>query len=151
MQVTARVDYAIRAVAELAAHPDNALSRNELAEAQGLPGKFLESILRDLTREGLLVSQRGSGGGFRLARPAEEIPLADIVRAVDGPLAAVRGHPPERVAYQGPAESLTKVWVAVRASLRQVLEVTTVADVVAGRLPAGVEQLLADEQAWHRR
>jgi Rrf2 family protein len=151
MQVTARVDYAIRAVVELAAHPARALSRNELAAAQVMPGKFLESILRDLTREGLLASQRGSGGGFRLSRPPEEITLADIVRAVDGPLAAVRGIAPEGVTYTGSAASLTKVWVAVRASLRQVLEATTVAHVVAGDLPASVQQLIADEQAWHRR
>ena len=151
MQVTARVDYAIRAVVELAAHPDQALSRNELATAQGMPGKFLESILRDLTREGLLASQRGSGGGFRLNRPPEQIPLADIVRAVDGPLAAVRGSAPEGIAYTGSATALTKVWVAVRASLRQVLEATTVAHIVAGEFPAPVQQLIADEQAWHRR
>lgn len=151
MQVTARVDYAIRAVAELAAHPDTALTRNDLAVAQELPGKFLESILRDLARDGILASQRGSTGGFRLSRPASTITLADIVRAVDGPLAAVRGYPPESVSYQGAAESLTKVWVATRAAMRQVLETTTVADLVSGSLPQIVQQLIADDQAWHRR
>lgn len=151
MQVTARVDYAIRAVAELAAHPDRALTRNDLADAQHLPGKFLESILRDLTRDGVLSSQRGSSGGFRLTRAPQEITLADIVRAVDGPLTAVRGVAPESVAYSGAAASLTRVWVAARAAMRGVLETTTIADLISGELPEPVERLIADDGAWHRR
>ena len=151
MQVTARVDYAIRAVAELATHPERGLTRNELAAAQQLPGKFLELILRDLTRDGLLSSQRGSAGGFRITRAPETITLADIVRAVDGPLSAVRGAAPEAVAYSGAAASLTRVWVATRAAMRGVLETTTFADLISGELPPQVEQLIADDGAWHRR
>lgn len=151
MQVTARVEYALRAVAELAAEPGRSFSRGDIAGAQGLPGKFLESILRDLTREGLLVSRRGSGGGFQLARPAAEISLAQVVRAVDGPLAAVRGIAPEGVSYPGPARALTEVWVAVRAAVRTILEDTTVADLVAGELPAHVRELISTDEAWHRR
>ena len=104
MQVTARTEYALRAMAELAAQPDRPFSRNDLADAQELPGKFLESILRDLVREGLLVSRRGTGGGFQLAKPPAEISLAAVVRAVDGPLAAVRGIAPEGAVYPGPAK-----------------------------------------------
>lgn len=151
MQVTARVDYAIRAMAEFAAQPDRALTRKDLATAQGLPGKFLESILRDLARDGILTSQRGASGGFRLGRPADDITLADVVRAVDGPLAAVRGQPPESVEYTGPARALTRVWVATRAALRQVLEATTVADLASGTLPEHVERLTEDTEAWRRR
>ncbi|CAL8979503.1 Putative HTH-type transcriptional regulator [Propionicimonas sp. T2.31MG-18] len=151
MQVTARVDYAIRAMAEFAAQPDRALTRKDLAAAQDLPGKFLESILRDLARDGILTSQRGASGGFRLGRPAADITLADVVRAVDGPLAAVRGQPPESVEYTGPARALTRVWVATRAALRQVLEATTVADLASGTLPDHVERLTEDTEAWRRR
>lgn len=151
MQVTARAEYALRAVAELAAEPERPLSRNDLAEAQGLPGKFLESILRDLVRDGILTSRRGAGGGFQLARSPGEITLADVMRAVDGPLAAVRGVAPEGVSYPGAAQALTDVWVAVRAAVRGILESTTVADLVAGRLPESVQRLISSEDAWHRR
>ncbi len=151
MQVTARTEYALRAMAELAAQPDRPFSRNDLADAQELPGKFLESILRDLTREGLLVSRRGTGGGFQLAKPPAEISLAAVVRAVDGPLAAVRGIAPEGAVYPGPAKSLTEVWVAVRAAVRMILEDTTVADLVSGDLPDHVRALIASDDAWHRR
>lgn len=151
MQVTARTEYALRAMAELAAQPDRPFSRSDLADAQELPGKFLESILRDLVREGLLVSRRGTGGGFQLAKPPAEISLAAVVRAVDGPLAAVRGIAPEGAVYPGPAKSLTDVWVAVRAAVRTILEDTTVADLVSGELPDHVRQLIASDDAWHRR
>ncbi|PZQ47686.1 MAG: transcriptional regulator [Phenylobacterium zucineum] len=151
MQVTARTEYALRAMAELAAQPDRPFSRSDLADAQDLPGKFLESILRDLTREGLLRSRRGSGGGFQLARPPAEISLAAVVRAVDGPLAAVRGIAPEGVTYPGPAKALTEVWIAVRAAVRTILEDTTVADLVSGELPEHVRRLIASDDAWHRR
>ncbi len=151
MQITARSDYAIRAAVELAVDPERARSASDLARAQDLPGKFLEAILRDLTRAGLVASQRGSSGGYRLARPAADISLAEIMRAVDGPLAAVRGVPPEAVSYAGPAEALTRVWVAVRAAVRTVLEDTTLADLAAGDLPASVRSLIADDEAWRRR
>lgn len=151
MQITARSDYAIRAAVELAIDPERARSGSDLARAQELPGKFLEAILRDLTRAGVVTSQRGSSGGYRLARPAADINLAEIMRAVDGPLAAVRGVPPETVSYAGPAEALTQVWVAVRAAVRTVLEDTTLADLAAGELPAQVRSLIADDEAWRRR
>ncbi|MFT4110377.1 RrF2 family transcriptional regulator [Propionicimonas sp.] len=151
MQVTARVEYALRAVAELAADPGRSFSRNELATAQDLPGKFLESILRDLVREGVLVSRRGAGGGFQLAVPASELTLAEVVRAVDGPLAAVRGVAPEGATYEGAAAALTEIWVAVRAAVRMILEGTTVADLVSGELPGHVRELISSEEAWHRR
>lgn len=151
MHVTARADYAVRAVVQLAADPDGSATRHELAETQQIPGKFLEGILTDLRRAGLLLAQRGSRGGYQLALPASAIALADIIRAVEGPLAAVRGEPPEDTSYPAAAAALTEVWVALRASLRQVLEVTTVADVVAGELPGPVRSLLQQPEAWIRR
>lgn len=151
MYVTARADYAVRAIVELAARAPAAATRTELAEAQDIPGKFLEGILGDLRRAGLLDSQRGSAGGYRLARDPSELPLADIIRAVEGPLAAVRGQPPEGVTYAGTTRHLTEVWVAVRASLRAVLETTTVADVLAGTLPEPVRSLTERPDSWSRR
>jgi Rrf2 family protein len=151
MQITARIDYAVRAVLQLAAHQGGAQSRADIAEAQRIPSKYLESILIELRQSGLLVAQRGAGGGYSLARPATEITIADVVRAVDGPLAGVRGLPPESVEYDGAAVGLRDLWVAARASLRGVLERTTVADGVAGTLPEEIAALLADEDAWLRR
>jgi Rrf2 family protein len=151
VQITARVDYAVRACAELAAHDGDTATRAQLAEAQGIPAKFLEAILVDLKKAGVIVSQRGSGGGYLLAEPPSEITLADVIRAVDGPLSAVRGIAPETIQYSGPAEPLRDVWVAVRASLRLVLESTTLADLVSGELPAHVRSLLASDGAYERR
>jgi Rrf2 family protein len=151
VHVTARSDYAIRAVCELAARLPKSVTRSELAEAQMIPGKFLESILGDLRRAGLLESQRGAAGGYRLARDPARIPLADIIRAIDGPLAAVRGMPPEEAEYHGAASHMREVWVAVRASMRAVLETTTVADVRDGALPAVVSDLTAKPESWSRR
>lgn len=119
-----------------------------LAEAQGLPVKFLEAILAELRRSGLVASQRGSEGGYRLARPASKISVADVFRAIDGPLAEVRGERPESTVYEGAAQHLQEVWIAVRASLRSVLEATTLADLVSGKLPARVRRLAADPDAW---
>lgn len=151
MQITARVDYAVRALVELVSRDGRNTTRAELAEAQGIPPKFLEAILTDLKKAGLLRAQRGSAGGYVLTVPAEQIALADVVRAVDGPLAAVRGIAPEAVSYEGTAQPLRDVWVAVRASLRLVLEETTIADVVAGRLPEHVTALLEEDGAYQRR
>jgi Rrf2 family protein len=151
VHVTARADYAIRAVVELAANPAGSATRQQLAEQQEIPGKFLEGILTDLRRAGLLAAQRGSRGGYQLALPANAIALADIIRAVEGPLAAVRGEPPEDTAYAGAAKSLTQVWVALRSSIRHVLEETTVADVVSGTLPPPVRSLIDQPEAWTRR
>ncbi|WP_298328769.1 Rrf2 family transcriptional regulator [Haloactinopolyspora sp.] len=151
MHVTARADYAVRAVVQLASIQPATATRHQLAEAQDIPGKFLETILGDLRRAGLLEAQRGAAGGYRLTRPPEQILLADIVRAAEGPLAAVRGQPPEDTTYPGPARPLTQVWVAVRASLREVLETVTVADILTGELPEHVSDLLARPDSWSRR
>ncbi|PZF79220.1 RrF2 family transcriptional regulator [Jiangella anatolica] len=151
MHITARADYAVRAVVQLASQQPASATRQQLAEAQDIPGKFLETILGDLRRAGILDAQRGATGGYRLTRPAAEITLADIVRATEGPMAAVRGMPPEDMIYPGPAQPLTRVWIAVRASLREVLEHTTVADVIADRLPDHVIELQSRPDSWTRR
>ena len=149
MQVTARVDYAVRAVVQLAV--DGPSSRGGIAAAQGIPAKFLESILLRLRQGGLLVAQRGTTGGYALARDASTITIADVVRIVEGPLAAVRGLPPEDTEYPDPAGGVRDLWVALRAGMRQVLETTTVADLRDGRLPDAVAALLTPEEAWQRR
>ncbi len=124
------------------------MTAESLARSQGLPAKFLESILNDMRRAGLLLSQRGAEGGYRLSRPASSITVADVIRPLDGPLAEVRGLRPEATNYEGAAEHLQTVWVAVRASLRLVLEHVTIADIVAGELPRSVQQLTTDPDAW---
>jgi len=148
MRVSAKADYAIRAAAELAA-ADAAvpLKAERIADAQGIPIKFLETILLELKHAGIVRSQRGPDGGYALAQPAGQINLADIIRAVDGPLANVRGDRPENTTYTGAAKPLTDVWIAVRA-LREILENTTLADLAAGALPERVTRLAADPQAW---
>lgn len=151
MQVSARVDYGTRALAELASRPDQLVTSEELAELQGIPVKFLEGILTQLRRAGLVLSKRGAEGGYRLARPAAEIAVADVFRALDGPIAAVRGMAPEDMDYPGAAEHLRDVWVATRAALRTVLEQVTLDDVVSGQLPDTARGLLAEPGAWERR
>ena len=151
MRISARADYAVRAAAELAAAGGGPVKGEALASAQGIPPKFLENILGDLRHARLVRSQRGAEGGYWLARPADEITVADIVRAVEGPLATVRGEPPEDVAYRGAAEPLQQVWIAVRKNLRAVLERVTLADVAAGRLPEHVIELARDPEAWTTR
>lgn len=152
MRVTARSDYAIRALLELAAATEpTPIRADAIAQAQAIPAKFLENLLSDLRRARLVASQRGIAGGYRLARPPASITLADVIRAVDGPLADVRDEAPENLAYSGAATSLRDVWIALRASMRSVLEATTLADVVAGRLPAAVRKLMEDPGAWSRR
>jgi Rrf2 family protein len=148
--VTARTDYAVRAMVQLAAS-DGAASRGAIAAAQQIPPKFLETILLQLRHGGLLVAQRGTTGGYTLARGADAITIADVIRVVDGPLAAVRGMPPEDTDYPPPADALRDVWVALRASMRQVLESTTIADVQRRELPERVRALLAPAEAWTRR
>jgi Rrf2 family protein len=150
VHIPAKVDYGMRALLGLAAAGEP-VSGQSLAEAQGLPVKFLGAILTDLRRAGLLVSQRGVDGGYRLARPASEITVAEVMRALDGPLAEVRGLRPEMASYHGPAEHLQDVWVAVRASLRAVLEEVSLGDIVRGRLPEHVAALTADPDAWSSR
>ena len=151
MRISARADYAVRAAAELAAAGGGPVKGEALAAAQGIPPKFLENILGDLRHARPVRSQRGAEGGYWLARPADEITVADIVRAVEGPLATVRGEPPEDVAYRGAAEPLQQVWIAVRKNLRAVLERVTLADVAAGRLPEHVIELARDPEAWTTR
>ena len=149
MRVTAKADYAIRAAVELAALDGQGPIKGErIAQAQEIPLKFLENILGDLRHAGIVRSQRGVEGGYWLARPAQEISVADVIRAVEGPIANVRGVGPESVEYGGSAERLREVWVAVRASLRGVLETVTIADLAAGRLPEEVEALARDPDAW---
>jgi Rrf2 family protein len=152
VKLTARADYAVRAMLELATAADGALTKaDRIAGAQDIPRHFLDNILSDLRRAELVITQRGADGGSRLARPADEITLAQVVRAIDGPLAAVRDVRPEALAYTGPAERLPEVWIAVRVALRGVLERVTIADVATGRLPKQVERLTADSDAWTSR
>jgi Rrf2 family protein len=148
VRVSAKVDYALRAAVELAAAGEGPTKGERIAQAQDIPLKFLENILLELRHSGLVQSQRGAEGGYWLARPAGEITLAEVIRAVEGPLANVRGQRPETVEYTGPAARLREVWVAVRASLRSVLEELTLADVASGNLPASVAALTADPEAW---
>ena len=145
------MDYALRAVVELAAAaggPDKPVTADALAQAQGIPPKFLESILLQLRRGGVVNAQRGPEGGYWLARPAEAISLAEVIRVIDGPLANVRGHRPEDLGYQGVAKSLQDVWIALRASEREILELVTIAAVAASELPDRVRELTADPAAW---
>lgn len=149
MRVSAKADYAIRAAAELAAiSGEQHLKRDQIADAQKIPSKFLETILLDLKHTGIVKSTRGADGGYALARPAADISLADIIRAVDGPMATVRGERVESVEYQGTARALRDVWVAVRASLRRVLETTSLQDLVDDHLPDSVHELTTDPEAW---
>lgn len=156
MRVTAKVDYAVRALAELAASADGpsatgTVKGDRLADAQGMPVKFVENILAELRRAGIVASQRGADGGYRLARDPATVSVADVIRAVEGPLADVRGISPELLDLPGPAASLREVWLAARAALRNVLEHVTIADIARGELPDAVTALLADPEAWARR
>ena len=155
MYISAKVDYATRALLTLAAaqaeSPEATLTGEAVATKQNLPIRFVENILVDLRRSGFVLAQRGAVGGYRLARPASEIAMADIIRAVEGPLAEVRGQRPGQMHYEGPAENLESVWIAVRAALRDVLERVTIADILTGRFPSHVKKLIADPDAWKVR
>lgn len=148
MRVSAKADYAARAAAELSTSSGAPIKADRIAAAQGIPVKFLETILLEMKHAGIVRSQRGPDGGYALARPAEDISLADVIRAVDGPLANVRGDRPENMEYHGAAERLTDVWIAVRAALREILESTTLADLRDGTLPVRVSDLADDPEAW---
>lgn len=148
VRVTARSDYALRAAAELAAADGRLLKRDDIASAHDIPVEFLESVMLSLKHAGIVQSQRGARGGFRLARPADSISLADVIRAVDGPIADVRGDRPEAVEYAGAARNLQDVWIAVRASLREILEGISIEDLVKGRMPRVVRRLTNDPGAW---
>lgn len=151
MRVSAKADYAIRALVELAAAGEGPVKGDRIAQAQAIPINFLENILVALRHAGLVRSQRGVDGGYWLARPAAEINLAQVIRAVDGPLANVRGERSEELEFAGAAAPLRDVWIAVRASLRGVLESVTLADVARGQLPAAVVELARDPDAWTPR
>jgi Rrf2 family protein len=152
VRIPAKADYAVRALVELAAGDGvRPMPADRIAERQGIAGPFLAGILGQLRLSGLVRSVRGAEGGFLLARPATEITIADVVRAVDGPLATLSGQYPESLEYPGPAAGLREVWVAVRASIRAVLEHTTIADVAAGTPSKVVRKLVADDDAWQRR
>jgi len=148
MRVSAKADYAVRAAVELAASEAGPVKGERLAQAQDIPLKFLENILGELKHAGLVRSQRGTEGGYWLARPADEITIADVIRAVEGPLASVRGAPPNGLSYSGAAEPLGRLWVAVRANLRAVLEAVTLGDVARGELPALIDKLTSDPEVW---
>jgi Rrf2 family protein len=149
VRISAKVDYALRAVVELAAAgSDQPVKGERIAQAQEIPLKFLENILSELRHAGIVRSQRGVEGGYWLARPAAEISVADVIRAVEGPLANVRGIRPEQLEYGGSAGPLRDVWIALRASLRSVLEEVSLADVASGDLPAGVVEMTRDPEAW---
>lgn len=151
MRISVRVDYAIRAMAELAAAPPDRTMRAEtIARNQDIPLKFLLSILNELRRARLVRSRRGQEGGYLLAAPAKSIALADVMRAIEGPLANVHDKSLREIRYPGAASPLTDVWKAIRASLRSVLETTTVADLAAGRLPSRVRALAARYDASER-
>lgn len=149
MQIAAKTDYALRALCHLAGvEGDGAVKADDIAAAQGIPRSFLDGILLDLRRGGLVESRRGPVGGHRLARPPFSITIADVVRVMEGPLALVHGNRPEEMAYTGPAACLQDVWVALRASVREVLESTTLEQVVTHDLPSTVVQLNGDERSW---
>lgn len=150
VQIPAKAEYAIRALLTLAAS-DRSASAEHLAQVQDLPAKFLGAILSDLRRGGLVSSQRGPEGGFRLARDPDTIMIADILRVVSGPMAGVRGMRPETLHYEGEASHLQDVWIAVRGTLREVLEHVTLGQVLRGDLPDAVTRFTADPDAWVTR
>jgi Rrf2 family protein len=152
MHVTAKADYAVRAIVELAGSSQQSPRKvDDVAQAQRIPVSFLENILTQLRSSGIVRSQRGPEGGYWLAQPADQLNLADVIRAVEGPLVGVRGMRPEEIEYVGSAESLQQVWIALRANLRKVLEQVTVADVASGNLPRDVVALTHEEAAWQTR
>lgn len=155
MQISARVDYALRAMTELAVvwqdDPKRLEKADALATRQEIPARFLEGILGQLRKAGLIFSQRGAEGGYRLAKAPDEISVADVIRVLDGPLGAVRSEAPEDSEYSGPATHLRVIWVATRAALRSVLESTTLSDIVDGRTTPDIDSLLEMPGAWDRR
>jgi Rrf2 family protein len=151
MRVSAKVDYAVRAAAELAAANEGPVKGERLAESQDIPLQFLEHILLELKHAGIVRARRGARGGYWLAKPADTITIADVVRAVEGPIAHVQSAPPESIEYRGNAQHLQEVWIAVRANLRAVVEHVTLADLVSGDLPPIVAELAGSPDAWAPR
>ncbi|WP_410871766.1 RrF2 family transcriptional regulator [Nocardia sp. A7] len=150
MHITARVDYAVRTLLELAA-ADGVVKSEVIAAAAQIPPKVLETVLAELRRAELVLSRRGPDGGYRLGRSATEISVADVIRAVESPLASVRGQRPEDVRYPGAGEPLQQVWIALRVNIRAVLENVSIADIATDRLPGFIGELVADPGAWVRR
>jgi len=148
MRVTAKAEYAVRAVMELAAGEGEPVKHSRIVAAQAIPPKFLENILSELRHAGLVESQRGSEGGYWLSRPPDQVTVADVMRAVEGPLASVRSSRPETLEYEGLAEPLQYVWVALRSTIRSVLDLVTIADLTSGKLPKHVVALTEDPDAW---
>ena len=149
MRVSAKADYALRALIEIAVRDNGAaVSAEQLGKAQDIPHGFLQAILGDLRRADIVVSQRGQSGGWRFARTPAEVSVADVIRAVDGPLVSVYGLRPESVAYGESAQVLQHVWIAARRSLRSVFEAVSIQDLANGELPSSVSDLTADEDAW---
>ena len=149
MRVSAKADYALRALIEIANSTDGrAVSAEQLGRAQDIPHGFLQAILADLRRADIVISQRGKSGGWRFARPPHAISVADVVRAVDGPLVSVYGVRPESVEYDDATRVLQHVWIAARRALRDVFERVTIQDLVDGSLPAEISELTTDEDAW---
>ena len=149
MRVSAKADYALRALIEIAVRTDGtAVSAEQLGKAQGIPHGFLQAILADLRRSGIVISQRGQSGGWRMGRAATEVSVADVIRAVDGPLVSVYGLRPESVTYNESAEVLQHVWIAARRSLRDVFENVSLQQLSDGKLPKAVTSRTADEDAW---
>ena len=151
MRVSAKADYAVRAAVELAAAGDGPVKGEHIATTQGISLKFLENILSELRVSGIVCCRRGADGGYWLARPAAEISIADVMRAVEGPLASVRGERPESLEYAGAAEGLGRAWIALRTNLRSVLESVTLADLASNKLPARIEKLAAEPESWRTR
>lgn len=151
MQISAKTDYAVRALLTLASRSPDLVKVDVLTVQQGLPRKFVEAILSELRRAGLVRSQRGADGGYALARPADEITIGAVIRVVDGPLAEVRGLRPHETAYTGVAEHLPDVWVAMRSALRTVLDETTLEHVLTGNLPPHVRRMAQEPDAWVSR
>ena len=148
MQVTARVDYAVRALLELAASETGRANRNELAAAQDIPPRYLEAVLAELRRADLVIAHRGASGGYSLGRPADQISVAEVSRAIDGPLALVQGVRPESLTYSGTSQHLHQLWIGLRAAVRSVMEVVTIADLLSGDLPPEVRALVDRPGAW---
>jgi Rrf2 family protein len=148
VHITAKTDYAVRAAIQLASSSEFPVTSDSIAKAQQIPAKFLESILSELRQAGLVKSRRGAHGGYWLSRPAAEISVADVIRAVEGPMALVRGERPEQVEYHGSAEPLREVWIAVRSALRGVLSNVSLADLATGKVPRHIKKLTQDPEAW---
>jgi Rrf2 family protein len=151
MRISAKADYAVRAAVELASAGDEPVKGEKLAESQEIPLQFLEHILLELKHARIVRARRGARGGYWLAKPPQDITLADVIRAVEGPLANIQDLAPEQTKYPGNAAPLRDVWIAVRASLRRVLEQVTLADLRDGNLPDEIGELIADEGAWITR